>query len=74
MKGKDSSATCLPSHHVVLVLQEDGEFLEEGDDHQQQLLVLPVKNLYQHVDDVFVPHLQLCACVFSQVEQQTQRH
>ena len=62
------------THHVILVLQEDGQLLQEGDDHQQQLLVLPVQDLHQHVDDVLVPHLQLGAGVFSQVQQQTQRH
>ncbi len=60
------------SHHVIFVLQKDGELLEEGDDHQQQLFVLTVQDLHQHVNNVFVPHLQLCARVFSQVEQQTQ--
>lgn len=62
------------SYHIILVLQEDRELLEEGDNYKEQLFVLPVKNLHQHVDNVFVPHLQLCASVFSQVQQQAQRN
>lgn len=69
-----TSVSTMFSHHVVLVLQEDGELLEEGDGHQQQLLVVPLQDLHQRVDDVFVPHLQLGARVFSQVQQQTQSH
>lgn len=66
--------TALNAHHVVLVLQEDGELLEEGDGHQQQLGIFALQDLHQDADDVFVPHLQLCPSVFGQVQQETQGH
>lgn len=63
-----------PAHHVVLVLQEDAELLEEGDDEHQELLVVPIQSLDQQLDDVLIPHLQLCARVLSQVQEQIQSH
>lgn len=64
---------CVP-HHIVLVLQEDAELLEEGDDEHQELLVIPIQSLDQQLDDVLVPHLQLCARVLRQVEEQVESH
>lgn len=63
-----------PAHHVVLVLQEDAELLEEGDDEHQELLVIPIQSLDQKLHDVLVPHLQLSACVFGQVQEQIKSH
>lgn len=63
-----------PAHHVVLVLQEDAELLEEGDDKHQELLVIPIQSLDQKLHDVLVPHLQLGARVLSQVQEQIQSH
>ena len=62
------------SHHVVLVLQEDGELLEEGHCQHQHLLSVALQDLHQHADDVLVPHLELGARVLCQVQQQEQSH
>lgn len=63
-----------PAHHVVLVLQEDAELLEEGDDKHQELLVIPIQSLDQQLHNVLVPHLQLCARILGQVQEQVQSH
>lgn len=58
------------AHHIVFVLHENAEFLQEGYNEDQQLEVLAVQRLHQHVHDVLVPHLQLDARVLSQVQEQ----
>ncbi len=62
------------THHVILVLQEDGQFFEEWNHQDQQLLVIPFKNFDQQTNDVFIPHLQLRPRVFSKVQQEVKRH
>lgn len=62
------------TRHVVLVLQEDGQLFEEGNNKDQQLLVLSLKNFDQQSNNVFIPHLQLCPRVLSQIQQQVKRN
>lgn len=64
----------MPStHHVILVLHEDGELFEERNDQHQELLVVAFQNFDQQADNVFISHLQLCSGVFSQVQQEVKR-
>lgn len=58
---------CYKPHHIIFVLHENAEFLQEGYNEDEQLKIIPVQGFHQHVDNVLVPHLQLNASVLSQV-------
>lgn len=61
------------THHVILVLHEDGKFFEERNNQHQELLVIAFQNFDQQANNVFIPHLQLCSGVFSEVQQEVKR-
>ena len=58
------------THHLVFVLSEDAEFLEEGDHENEQLLVLSLHQSGQLRHQSTVTHLQLHTCVLSKVQEE----
>ena len=45
--------------HLLLVVCIDAHLLEEGDNKDEEVLVVPVQELHQLRDDALVPHLLL---------------
>ena len=60
------------SYHIVFILHENAEFLQERHNEDEQLGIVAAQRLHQHAHDVLVPHLQLRARVLRQVQQQVQ--
>lgn len=57
------------TYHVVFVLDEDAQLLEEGDDEDEEIVVVPFECVDELADDRLVAHLQLDFEIFGQVEE-----
>jgi len=62
------------THHVVFVLDEDAEFLEERDDENDQLDIVTVECFDEQAHDALVAHFQLHLEVLRQIQQQVVAH
>ena len=58
------------THHLVFVFSKDAEFLEEGDNENEQLVILAVQQGRQLQYQTTVSHLLLYTCVLSKVEEE----
>lgn len=60
------------SYHIIFILHKNAELLQERHNKNQQLKVVPIQGLHQHVHNVLVPHLQLGARILSKIQKQVE--
>ena len=58
-KTNTNRQTGRQTDHLLLVVCIDAHLLEEGDDEDEEVLVVPIQQQHQLRDDALVPHFLL---------------